>query len=42
MELWVLIPLTFFLLGILGTNLELQRVKKELEQLKKSKKKNKK
>lgn len=42
MEYWYFLPLVFFLLGLLGTNFEVWSLRKEIEQLKKQKKKKKK
>lgn len=41
MEYWIFIPVILIALGIIGTNLELWKVKKELEQLKQKRKKKK-
>ena len=41
MEYWMIIPLILFAVSLFGTNVELWRLKKEIETLKQKKKKKK-
>lgn len=41
MEYWMIIPLILFALSLVGTNVELYRLKKEVEKLQQRKKKKK-